>query len=70
VEVSEQLPDGKAENGSPLRPLVQQECLRVLLFCFGDRVSLCIPSCPKTYSVDQAGLKLRDLPGLPLPPKC
>ena len=27
-----------------------------------DRVSLCIPGCPGTHSVDQAGLELRDLP--------
>jgi hypothetical protein len=25
-------------------------------------VSLCIPGCPGTHSVDQAGLKLRNLP--------
>jgi hypothetical protein len=29
---------------------------------FGDRVSLYSPGCPGTHSVDQAGLKLRDLP--------
>jgi len=27
-----------------------------------DRVSLCIPGCPGTHSVDQAGLKLRNPP--------
>ena len=27
-----------------------------------DRVSLCRPGCPGTHSVDQAGLKLRNLP--------
>jgi hypothetical protein len=33
------------------------------LFCFfGDRVSLCSSGCPRTHFVDQAGLKLRDLP--------
>ncbi|KRX29890.1 hypothetical protein T09_11165 [Trichinella sp. T9] len=26
------------------------------------RVSLCSPGCPGTHSVDQAGLKLRNLP--------
>jgi hypothetical protein len=34
-------------------------------FCFWffqDRVSLCSPGCPGTHSVDQAGLKLRNLP--------
>jgi hypothetical protein len=29
---------------------------------FHDRVSLCSPDCPRTHSVDQAGLELRDLP--------
>jgi hypothetical protein len=29
--------------------------------CFQDRVSLCSPGCPGTHSVDQAGLKLKDL---------
>jgi hypothetical protein len=33
------------------------------IFIFQDRVSLCIsPDCPGTFSVDQAGLELRDLP--------
>jgi hypothetical protein len=31
-------------------------------FFFRDRVSLCSPGCPGTHSVDQACLKLRDLP--------
>jgi hypothetical protein len=34
-----------------------------VLFCFvRDRVSLCIPGCPGTHSVDQAGLELRNPP--------
>jgi hypothetical protein len=36
-----------------------------VLFCFvlfHDRVSLCSPGCPGTHSVDQAGLKLRNVP--------
>ena len=32
------------------------------LFGFWDRVSLCSPDCSGTYSVDQAGLKLRNPP--------
>jgi hypothetical protein len=34
------------------------------LFCFvfRDRVSLCSPGCLGTYSVDQAGLELRNPP--------
>jgi hypothetical protein len=34
----------------------------VLLFVFWDMVSLCTPGCPGTHSLDQAGLKLRNLP--------
>ena len=43
-------------------------CLFVCLFCLflylicQDRVSLCVPGCPGTHSVDEAGLELRDLP--------
>jgi hypothetical protein len=33
-----------------------------LVFGFRDRVSLCSPGCPGTHFVDQAGLKLRNLP--------
>jgi hypothetical protein len=29
---------------------------------FQNRVSLCSPGCPRTHSVDQAGLELRNLP--------
>jgi hypothetical protein len=32
------------------------------LFVFSHKVSLCIPGCPGTQSVDQAGLELRNLP--------
>jgi hypothetical protein len=38
-------------------------CLFVLVFLFWffrDRVSLCSPGCPRTHSVDQAGLELRN----------
>jgi hypothetical protein len=35
----------------------------IYLFIFyQDRVSLCSPGCPGTHSVNQAGLKLRNLP--------
>ena len=37
-------------------------CFAFLFFVFGDRVSLYSPGCPGTHSVDQAGLKLRNLP--------
>jgi hypothetical protein len=32
------------------------------LLVFRDRVSLCSPGCPRTHSVDQAGLELRNPP--------
>ena len=33
-------------------------------FClaFPESIFLCIPGCPGTHAVDQAGLELRDLP--------
>ena len=34
----------------------------LLLFVFRDKVSLCSPGCSGTHFVDQAGLKLRNLP--------
>jgi hypothetical protein len=34
----------------------------LLLLLFRDRVSLYSPGCPGTHSIDQAGLKLRNLP--------
>jgi hypothetical protein len=37
-------------------------CLFVCFFVFQDRVSLYSPGCPGTHFVDQAGLKLRNLP--------
>jgi hypothetical protein len=37
-------------------------CCFVFVFVFWDRVSLCSPGWPGTHSVDQAGLKLRNLP--------
>ena len=45
-------------------------CLFVFSFFFlQDRVSLCSPGCPRTHSVDQAGLKLTEIPLSP-PPEC
>jgi hypothetical protein len=41
----------------------------VFVFVFQNRVSLCSPGCPKTHSVDQAGLKITEI-HLPLPPEC
>jgi len=39
-------------------------CFVLLCFCSWYRISLCNPGCPGTGSVDQASLKLRDLPPL------
>ena len=33
-----------------------------LFMVFRSRVSLCVPGCPGTHSVDQDGFKLRDVP--------
>jgi hypothetical protein len=41
----------------------EMSCLgRLFFFFFWDRVSLYSPGCPRTHSVDQAGLQLRNLP--------
>ena len=40
----------------------QRTGLFVCLFVFRNRVSLCNPGCPGTHSLDQAGLKLSNLP--------
>jgi hypothetical protein len=37
-------------------------CVCVCVVFVLDRVSLCSPGCPGTFTVDQAGLKVRDLP--------
>jgi hypothetical protein len=34
----------------------------LFVFVFRDRISRCSPGCPRTHSVDQAGLELRNLP--------
>jgi hypothetical protein len=68
--------DGPLHKGSHIRYTTCQIslslsffvfCLFVLGFLFfgfffQDRVSLCSPGCPGTHFVDQAGLKLRNLP--------
>ena len=36
----------------------------VVVVFFLNRVSLCSPSCPGTHFVDQAGLELRNPPGM------
>jgi hypothetical protein len=41
----------------------------VVVVVFRVRVSLCSPHCPRTHSVDQAGLKLTKI-CLSLPPEC
>jgi hypothetical protein len=37
-------------------------CLFCFVLFFRNRVSLCSPGCPRTHSVDQAGLELRNSP--------
>jgi hypothetical protein len=45
-------------------PSIFSDLTKLETFClfFQDRVSLCSPGCPGTHFVDQAGLKLRNLP--------
>jgi hypothetical protein len=59
------------EDGIRLKGLQDSGChsaqgrgcaLLFLVVVFQDRVSLCSPGCPGTHILDQAGLKLRDLP--------
>ena len=40
---------------------IEYFCINTFFF-FLNRVSLYSPGCPETYSVDQAGLELRNLP--------
>jgi hypothetical protein len=55
---------------SYLSPANRHSLPRTQVFCFFfvclffvfDTVSLCNPGCPGTFSVDQAGLELRNLP--------
>jgi hypothetical protein len=52
-----------ATSGRSSSGLHIQKFLFVCLFvCFRGRVSQYSPGCPGTHSVDQAGLKLRNLP--------
>ena len=55
------LDEARDQTRSPcsLHPVKWQRNFFVI---FWDRVSLCISGCPRTCSVDQAGLKLRNLP--------
>ena len=56
----------------PLLPLYPHHCVDIMhrsflmdflfFFYFQDRVCLCSPGCPRTHSVDQADLELRNLP--------
>ena len=48
--------------GNPLATLGPNVVVVSFCFVFQDRVTLCSPGCPKTCSVDQGGLELRDLP--------
>ena len=49
--------------------IVTQISVYLLLFIFSNRVFLCSLGCPRARSVDQAVLKLTEIP-LPLPLKC
>jgi hypothetical protein len=58
------LPVGRSSGYMPRRGIVEsfgREAV-CLVLVFRDRVSLCSPGCPRTHSVDQVGLELRNLP--------
>jgi hypothetical protein len=58
------VPNITGSTNSPPTHTSRHLCLFVCLIdlVFGGRVSLYSPGCPGTYSVDQAGLEIRDLP--------
>jgi hypothetical protein len=64
---SQGYPRSANPSTDPIRPM-KKDCLMVPIFffffflVFRDRVSLYSPGCPGTHFVDQAGLKLRNLP--------
>jgi hypothetical protein len=49
-------------TSSDFSPFSSSQFCFFLFSFFPDSVSLCSPGCPGTHSVDQAGLKLRNLP--------
>lgn len=54
---------------STQKPTIQLWCFFFSFFSFPqDRISPCSPSCPGTHSVDQVGLKLKEI--LLLSPEC
>jgi hypothetical protein len=66
---SSNLSDGSSQNFSQALSLLNTEAgyqmLKLAFFFFPffqDRVSLSSPDCPRTHSVDQAGLELRNPP--------
>jgi hypothetical protein len=61
--------DGHWTGGSGRVLCVIQPSFCLFVFVFQDRVSLCSLGCPRTPSVDQAGLELRDSE-ICLPTKC
>lgn len=68
IPMERQLPGDWEQNQETLPSIhiLSQNNLATFSFLFvkfsWDRVSLCNPCCPGTHSVDQAGLKLGDLP--------
>jgi hypothetical protein len=67
IKTGQPLPASAWQARLPRAEAQKLECAGsfVFVFVFGffrDRVSLCSTGCPGTHSVDQAGLKLRNLP--------
>jgi hypothetical protein len=60
--LNKQIKQNKQTKMSTTLKKITQQWWSTSFFVFQDRVSLCIPGCPGTHSVDQAGLELRNLP--------
>jgi hypothetical protein len=50
------------DSDTPCLDCISLTFLLLLLLFFQDSISLCSPGCPRTHSVDQAGLELRNPP--------
>jgi len=52
----------KIKKGLNMSRILKHSTILFYFWFFWDRVSLCSSGCPRTHSVDQAGLELKNLP--------